>query len=163
MNMPFQPSGRIRNVPLPELMQGLSEQRASGTLSVHRGPVRKSIFFKHGQIIFAISNDVQDRLGEVLVKSGFLTRENLEVALDLYRRNAGLKKIGAILVENGFVSPKQLFTGLKTQVKDIIYSLFLWDDAEYRFEERLAPDVIQLQLNLKEMIAEIVERIKREM
>ena len=97
----------------------------------------------------------------MLVKAGYLTRENLEKALALYRKNAGLKKIGAILVENKFVSPKNLFAGFKTQVKEIIYSLFLWDEAEYRFEEHIAPDVIQLQINLQELIAEIIERMKK--
>ena len=65
-------------------------------------------------------------------------------------------------MENGFVLPKDLFSGLKTQVKDIIYSLFLWNEAEYRFEEHLSPDIIQLHINLQELITEIIERIKQE-
>lgn len=160
--MSFPLSGNTQNTPLPEVLQNLQQSKVTGTLTIRRGTVKKRIYFKNGQIIFADSTDGRDRLGEVLVKAEFLSRENLETAIKLYQKNAGLKKIGAILVENGFISPKNLFAGLKTQVKDIIYSLFLWGDSDYHFEERLEDDIIQLQINLQELIMEIIERIKRE-
>jgi hypothetical protein len=155
-------SGNIREVPLPAILQDLQQEKATGALIVRCEGVEKCIFVKNGQIVFATSTNGQDRLGEMLVKAGLLSREHLEAALTVYRKNAGLKKIGAILVENGFVSPRDLFAGLKSQVKDILFSLFLWDEADYRFEERLPPDVIQLQFDLPELIKEIIERIKRE-
>jgi hypothetical protein len=160
--MAFQLSGNIQNIPLPAVLQDIHEARASGTFKIRRDGVEKSIYFRNGQIIFATSTDSHDRLGEILVSAGFLTRENLEAGLAIYRRNAGLKKIGAVLVENGYVSPKNLFVGLKTQVKDIIYSLFLWENAEYRFEENMPGDIIQLQINLPELISEIIDRIRKE-
>jgi len=160
--MSFPSSGNIREAPLPVILQELQKGKATGALTVRRGGVEKCIYVKNGQIVFANSTDGHDRLGEMLVKAGLLSREHLDAALKLYQKNAGFKKIGAILVENGFVSPRDLFAGLKTQVKDILTSLFLWDAAEYRFEERLPPDVIQLQFNLPELIREIIERIKRE-
>jgi hypothetical protein len=73
----------------------------------------------------------------------------------------GIKKLGAILVENGFISPKDLFNGLKAQVKGIIYNIFLWDDADYRFEGRLPADIIKLQIHLQDLIMEIIHRMKR--
>ena len=155
-------TGNIREVPLPDILQDLQQGRATGALVVRRSGAEKCIYVKNGQIVFATSTDMHDRLGEMLVKAGLLSREHLEAARTLYRKNAGIKKLGAILVENGFVSPRDLFTGLKTQVKDILCSLFLWEDAEYRFEDRLPPDVIQLQFNLPELITEIIERIKRD-
>ncbi|OGW46860.1 MAG: hypothetical protein A2078_09265 [Nitrospirae bacterium GWC2_57_9] len=159
--MPFQLSGDTNSVALPNVLQMLQYAAITGTLSVRLGSIEKSVHFKNGHIVFATSNDVQDRLGEVLVKAGFLTREDLEKGLVLFQKQR-LKKIGAILVENGYVSPKDLYLGLKMQVKDIIYSLFLWDVAEYRFAEQVPPDVIELQFNLQDLIAEIIARIKRE-
>jgi hypothetical protein len=73
-----------------------------------------------------------------------------------------LKRLGAILVEKGFLPPKELFRGLKIQVKEIIFSLFLWRDGEYQFEERLPPDILQLHIDFEELISEIIERIKAE-
>ncbi len=160
--MAFSLSGHTRDVTLPLVLQVLQLITATGTLTVRSGGVEKSVHVKNGQIIYASSTDGNDRLGEMLVKAGLLTRENLEVALQLFRKQAGIKKIGAILVENGFVTPKDLFAGLKTQVKTIIYSLFLWDDAEYRFEETLPAGIIQLQFNIEELIEEIILRMKQD-
>lgn len=160
MSIPL--SGTIQVTPLPDILEHLRQTKATGTLIVRGGAVAKSIYLKGGQIVFAASTDSGDRLGETLVRCCNLSRENLDRALALSNKSAGLKKLGAILVENGFLTPKDLFSGLKTQVKEIIYGLFLWNEGDYRFEERLPADVIQLQINIQDLIAEIIERIKRE-
>ncbi len=153
-------SGNIQGNPLSDILEDLRKRKATGTLTVKRDKVTKSIYVRDGQIVFATSTEVQDRLGEILVKTGKLTQENMDYALKLYNKSGGLKKMGAVLVENGLVTPKELFGGLKIQVKDIIYSLFLWQDGEYKFDERLPADIIQLQINFQELISEIIQRIK---
>jgi hypothetical protein len=158
--MLFQLSGNTRTVPLSAVLQVMQLLGVSGMLSVRGNAIEKCIHFRNGQIVFATSTDARDRLGEVLVKAGFLSQQNLEQGLVLFKKQAGFKKIGAILVENKFVSPKNLYAGLKTQVKDIIYSLFLWSDADFRFEENIATDILELQINMQELIAEIITRIK---
>lgn len=160
--MPTPLSGNIQEFPLPDVLEQLRHQKATGILTVRSNNIVKCIFLKEGQITFASSTDVSDRLGEMLVQSGKLKRQDLEHALGLYKKGAGLKKLGAILVENGMLSPKDLFGGLKSQVKNIIYSLFLWADGEYSFEDNLPSDMIQLQIDLQELITEIIQRIKQE-
>ncbi len=160
--MPVPLSGNIKQTPLPDVLEELRVLRATGTLEVLCEVSKKSVYFKDGQIIFAASTDAGDRLGEMLVKTGKLSRENLNTALKIHNRTAGIKKLGAIFVENGFVSPKDLFSGLKTQIKEIIYSLFLLEAAKYHFEVNLPPDTIQLQINIQELIVEIIQRIKQE-
>ncbi|HYA88337.1 MAG TPA: DUF4388 domain-containing protein [Nitrospirota bacterium] len=161
--MASSPSGNIQQKPLPDILEDLRQGKATGTLTVMRGTVAKCICLKGGRIVFATSTDVHDRLSEVLVKTGKVTKKNMDDAVSLYKKGGGLKKLGAVLVENGFIAPKELFGGLKNQVKEIIYSIFLWNDGEYKFEERLPPDFIQLQINFQELISEIIARIKHEM
>jgi Domain of unknown function (DUF4388) len=155
-------SGNIQEKPLSDILEGLRRRKATGTLTVKKADVAKSIYIRDGQIVFATSTEADDRLGEILVKMGKLTQESLDHALKLYSKNAGLKKLGAVMVENGLIAPKDLFGGLKIQVKDIIYSLFLWRDGEYRFVERLPTDIIQLRINFQELISEIIQRIKHD-
>jgi hypothetical protein len=155
-------SGKISFTPLVDVIDQLHQRKATGTLTVSSGDVKKCIFFKIGQIVFATSSSSHDRLGEILVKTGKLKRENLEHATQLYKKNAGSIKLGAILVENGFIASKDLFGGLKDQVKDIIFSLILLDDGDYQFEDSVPSDIIQLQFNLQDLIAEIIQRIKQE-
>jgi hypothetical protein len=160
MSIPL--SGNIEKIPLSDILEELRASKATGSLSLCRGDVEKCIYVKDGQIIFATSTDAHDRLGDSLVRAGKITKENLQHALQLYNKHAGLKKMGAILVESGLVPPKELFSGLKIQVKDIIFSLFLWRDGEFRFEKRLPSNVIHLHINIRELIAEIITRIRQE-
>ncbi len=149
-------------IPMPEILEDLRQNRVSGTLTVRSSDIEKCIYMRDGQIVFATSTGMHDRLGEILVKMGKLKRENLDHALRLWSKGAGLKKLGAVLVENGFVAPRDLFSGLKVQVKDIIFSLFLWTEGNYIFEERLPPDLIQLQIDFQELIRDIIQRIQKE-
>ncbi len=160
--MPLPDSGNIKSIPLSDILEDLRQRRATGTLTVRRGGTEKGIHIKDGQIIFATSTEARDRLGDSLVRAGKITKENLEQALQQYKKHAGLKKMGAILVESGLVPPKELFSGLKIQVKDIIFSLFLWPDGAFTFDKRLPSDIIQLQINFSELIAEIIARMRKE-
>jgi len=155
-------SGKISFTPLVDVLEQLRQRKATGTLTVSSGDVKKCIFIKIGQIVFATSTSSHDRLGETLVKTGKLTRENLEYATQLYKKNAGLKKLGAILVENRLIASKDLFGGLKDQVKDIIFSLILLDKGDFQFEDTLPSDIIPLQFNFQDLIAEIIQRMKQE-
>jgi len=98
-----------------------------------------------------------------MVKNGKITRSQLERSLDLHRKSAGLKKIGAIFVENGFISPKELFNGLKLQVRGIIHSLFLLTEGTYQFEERLPADTIPLQINMEDLLRDVIQQMKQGM
>jgi hypothetical protein len=158
----FPLSGNIQSTPLPMILESLQKEKATGTLIIRYRNIEKCIYIKDGQIIFAMSTDEHDRLCETLVKEGMIARGKMEAAIKVYSKNVGVKKLGAILVENGFISPKELFNGLKIQVKNIIYSLFLWEGAEYCFEGRLPDDIIKLQINLQDLLVEIIKRMKRE-
>jgi hypothetical protein len=155
-------SGKLSFTPLADVLEQLRQKKATGTLIVSDGMFKKCIYFKTGQIIFATSTSSHDRLGDVLVASGKLSQENLEYATQLHKKNLGLKQLGAILVENGLLSSKELFGGLKDQVKEIIFSLFLLREADYQFEDRLPVDMIRLHIDFQDLIAEIIQRIKRE-
>jgi len=160
--MPIPASGNIKTIPLSDILEDLRQRRATGTLTIRRGEIEKGIHVKDGQIIFATSTDARDRLADSLVRAGKITLENLAHALQLYKKHAGLKKMGAILVESGLLPPKELFSGLKIQVKDIIFSLFLWPDGAYRFDKQLPSDIIQLQINFSELITEIIARMRKD-
>ncbi len=154
--------GDIAETPLPDVLEALRRQKSTGTLMVRRDHAVKCIFINEGQIVFATSTEKEDRLGEILVKNGKLTRAQLEDALLLFEKKGGFKKFGAILVENGLLPPKELFTGLKIQVRDIIASLFLWQDGIYVFEKDVPSDIIHLHLDFQQLIADIIQKIKQE-
>src|SRR6185436_3424797 len=151
-------SGRLRDTKLPTLLRFLQRNKKTGILNIHRNDLDKSIYFKNGDIIFAISKYPDDRLGEVLLKMGKITLDQYETSVNLLRQTR--KRQGTILVEQGFITPKDLFTAVTYQVKEIIMSLFTWIEGDYLFSEGTLPseEVITLRLSTARLIYEGVHR-----
>ena len=49
------------------------QRKDTGVLVVRSGEITKNIFLESGSVIFASSNDRNDRLGEMLVRRGILS------------------------------------------------------------------------------------------
>jgi curved DNA-binding protein CbpA len=156
----FPSSGRIREYRLPALLQFLRRERKTGVLTLHRNDLNKSLYLQGGDIIFATSLYPDDRLGETLLKEGKINFKQYEVSVDLLKKTG--KKQGTLLVEQGFISPKELFEGVMLQVKEIILSLFTWIDGEYEFEEGPLPseEVVTLHISTADLIFGGISRIK---
>ncbi|MBI3811164.1 MAG: DUF4388 domain-containing protein [Nitrospirae bacterium] len=154
-------SGKLQNVALTHLLQTLLSSKATGILTLQHDEQEKSIYVRGGNIIFASSNVPEDRLGNILVHSGKLTQAQVEAALKF--KDATHKKFGAIIVELGYLAPKELFDGLKLQVKEIIHSLFCWDEGAYHFTPgNLPSQTIPLVLDPVQLISEIITRLQAE-
>ncbi len=154
-------SGRLPAVTLADLLQSLLSSKSSGILTLQHNGQEKSIYIKDGNIVFASSNLEGDRLGNILVHAGKLTPAQVDAALKV--KGAIHKKFGAIIVELGFLSPKELFDGLKLQVKEIIHSLFWWEEGAYHFTPGDLPrQAIPLALDPVQLISEIITRLQAE-
>lgn len=153
-------SGRIRAYRLPALLQFLRRERKTGVLTLQRNDLNKSIYLQDGDIIFATSLYPDDRLGETFLKAGKISFKQYEVSVDLLKKTG--KRQGTILVEQGFISPKELFEGVILQVKEIILSLFTWIDGDYEFKEGPLPseEVVTLHISTADLIFSGINRIK---
>jgi Domain of unknown function (DUF4388) len=154
-------SGTLKDSSLTDLLQNLLTSKATGTLTLQTDGQEKSIYLKDGNIIFASSNQSADRLGNILVRFGKMAQEQVDAALKF--KGATHKQFGAIVVELGFLPAKELFDGLKLQVREIIYSLFRWEKGIFRFTPgQLSPQTIPLVLDPIELISEIINRLQTE-
>lgn len=151
--------GNIREFPLSRVFIYLNRNRKTGTLIVDTHAFTKKVYIDKGDVIFASSTYEDDRLGEMLVKAGKITIEQYEDSVKLLKTTK--KRQGAILVELGYLTPKDLFWGVKYQVREIIYSLFPLDIGEYKFLEEEIPtnEVITLKMSTGNLIYEGVRRV----
>ncbi len=71
------------------------------------------------------------------------------------------KRQGAVLVELGYLKPKDLIWAVTHQVEEIILSLFHWEDGEFEFKEVALPseEVIILKLSAANLIYRGIKRI----
>jgi len=151
--------GNMQDTGLSKLLSYLNRNRKTGTLIVKTPVFVKKVYLEKGDAIFASSTYEDDRLGEMLIKAGKITMEQFDESVNLLKQTG--KRQGAILVELGYLTPKDLFWGVKYQVREIIYSLFLLEDAEYEFIDREIPaqEVITLKMSMGNLIYEGVKRI----
>ena len=152
-------TGNIKKISLIKILVYLNRNRMTGTLIVTTPVFTKKVYLMKGDAIFASSTYEDDRLGEMLIKAGKITLEQYDESVELLKKTG--KRQGAILVERGYLSPKDLFWGVKYQVKEIIYSLFQIEDATYEFQEGEIPqqEVITLKMSTGNLIYEGVKRI----
>lgn len=152
-------TGRLRNVRLPRILTFLSHHKKTGVLFVRRNDQDRSIYVREGDIIFSTSLYPDDRLGEILLKAGKITLNQYERSAELIQKTG--KRQGTLLVDQGAITPKDLFWAVTHQVREIIVSLFTWVDGEYRFEEGPLPteEIITLQMSTGRLILEGVKRI----
>jgi curved DNA-binding protein CbpA len=159
----------LKNFNFPEILIDLHRNRKTGTLTIDTADVMKKVYMDKGKAVFASSTDEDDRLGETLIKLGKITIDQYDRSVELLKETG--KRQGTILVELGYLTPKDLVLGVKSQVREIIYSLFEVEYAEYEFDEGQLPkrEVITLQMSMGDLIYEgmkrinNVVRIKREM
>ncbi|GBE01108.1 chaperone protein DnaJ [bacterium BMS3Bbin06] len=151
--------GNLKDHTLPFVLVRLNRERATGTLRVSTDLFTKKLYLNSGIVIFASSSYEDDRLGEMLLKSGKINLQQYKRSVELLKTTD--KRQGAILVELGYLSPKDLFRGVKYQVKEIIYSLFQLENGDFEFlpDEVPAEEVITLKLGMGKLIYEGIKRI----
>ncbi len=151
--------GSLREYSLPKILADLHRKRATGTLAVSTPNFTKKAYLVKGDAVFAASSYEDDRLGEMLLKAGKITVEQYDKSVEILKRTK--KRLGAILVDLGYLTPKDLFWGVKYQVKEIIYSLFQLEEGECEFVEGDVPtdEVITLKMSMGNLIHEGVKRI----
>ncbi|MCO5165446.1 MAG: PQQ-binding-like beta-propeller repeat protein [Planctomycetes bacterium] len=156
--------GNLEILNLSDIFQSLAMNRHSGTLVVNDGKREKKIYFAEGEITLLSSNRRQ-RLGEMLIASGKITEEDLDLALKLQKQSR--KKLGEILVEEGFCADEDIYKLVRMQIEEEIYDLFLWRKADFEFiadqipddMAREAPNLTRLALNTNSLIMEALRRL----
>jgi curved DNA-binding protein CbpA len=153
-------SGLLKLYTLSDILLDLQRSDFTGILEIENGPIQKSIYIKNGVMVFAFSNQEEDRLGEMMIRAGKLSTDRLYQALGISKATG--KRLGAVLVELGFLKPDELILILKYQVEEIILSLFTWEDGEIKFIDGPLPDeLILIKLSAANLIFRGIKRVNK--
>ncbi len=125
--------GTLGDFALTDILQLIGLQRKTGTLVLRRGGEEIVLGFEEGAVVFAErrGRNLEQRVGQLLVRTGKLTEERLQEALEIQRET--LQRLGHILVERGWIDRETLQAQLHLQITDTVYELFRWEDGEYDF------------------------------
>ena len=150
-------SAQVRAFPIADCLHLVHAAAKSGFLFFENEGHEKSVYLHRGEVVFASSNQIVDRLGECLLRSGVVTLEQHREAKRAYKPNT---QLGKILVERSFITPRELWNGVKAQVEEIVRSLFSYGAGTVHFwEGEVRPDnVVRLSLPTRRLIAEGLRR-----
>jgi hypothetical protein len=150
-------SADVGSFSLADVLHLLHASSKSGFFIFENGDHTKSVYLHRGEVVFATSNQKFDRLGECLVRSGAITSEQFNEAMKFYTPSS---HFGKILVERDFLTSRELWSGVKLQVEEIVRSLFAYESGSVLFwEGEIRPDnVVRLSLPTRRLIAEGLKR-----
>lgn len=130
--------GEIRSTTIPNLFHDLSTAGRSGVLTVIDRDVRKTVQFAKGTVLFASSNDRDDRLNQILLTANALPLRDLLKALTLALSTKD--RLGEVMVRMKMLSKPEVEKWVRHQVQEMIYTVFNWTRGQYSFDEKPAPE-----------------------
>ena len=150
--------GQLSQLPLPDILQWLRTSQATGVLTLVSGGARKALYMKLGRVVFASSNLPNDRLGEIMIREGKITVEEYDQSIKAISKG---RRQGKALVEMGALSPKDLWEGIQFQVREIVFSVFQWEDGHFHFEESNLPEKerITVDVDILDLILSGIRRV----
>jgi len=121
----------LTQTPLPDILVKMFRYKAPGRVDCRRAEMVKRIYIDHGSIVFATSNQIVESLGDRLLNSGRITRDQYNESLRRVRESG--KRHGVTLVEMGALTTAELFNAVREQIDAIMWSIFAWDFAHVTF------------------------------
>ncbi len=153
-------NGDLAEGVVPDLLRGIYVGRRNGTLHLVRGKERQSLRFRHGHIVNAHTNVLEERLGEMLVRRGLLSEADLARAAETVRDG---RRLGEVLGEMGLIDASRLEDAVALHVHEMLARVFAWHDGTYAFEEQAEGgpgEELTLKLSTGELILEAVQAVR---
>ena len=131
-----------------------------GQLHIVSSDAHRVLVIDGGALKSTKSDDPEDRLGDLLFRTGVLTRNQLEALV----AETGGKRLGQRMVERGFMTQEALFSHLQKQAQHVFNACLLVSDGVYAFlahpeDADATPPPHTVHLSLQGLLMEGVQRI----
>ncbi len=145
------------NSQVAEALRKLYLEKRTGVLLGEGEETKRSIMVRAGSLVGARSSLMDDRLGEVMIRRGKISRRQSEEAAKHIK--SGLK-LGEILVKLGYIEASDIDEMVRVQLVDIVCDLLLWPPARMVFTDMESVDAIvgQPPVSVADVIMEATRR-----
>ena len=152
--------GSLREASLPDVLQLLALGKKTGCLSIVHKSNFGSIYFTQGKICYASIVNRRDRLGDIMVKNGILSQEQLDRAIEAQRTHRDTR-VGELLVAQSAITRAQLESQVRLQIEQAVYALFTWSEGTFNFEPDARPESqdIVVSMNPESLLLEGARRV----
>jgi hypothetical protein len=122
-------------------MRAIYEGEKDGALISETAGAKRLVYFERGYLVGAKSELVEERLGEVIVGEGGVTRKQLEEATRFIRSG---RKLGRILVELGYLKSGQIETYVRRQIIRIASAILTSKSHRLAFSTMIPVEAVTL-------------------
>ncbi|MFN3740699.1 MAG: DUF4388 domain-containing protein [Thermodesulfovibrionales bacterium] len=145
-------AGDLNAYRLWDLLIGIKRAGKTGVIDIQSKEIKKTLYIKSGDPIFARSNIEDERLGEFLLKQGIITIDAYNHSVELMKKTG--KRQGVVLVEEGYLKVEELPRLVRLQIEEIIKNAFKLLTGTFEFREGPLPtdEIITLKLSLANLI-----------
>ena len=124
--------GDLKNISMFDVLQTLHQNKQTGVLLVQRDGTTKKVFIDpDGVRVFFTRASRPLRLGEIFVRRGRITPQDVEILL--LQQKQSYRPMGELLVESGKVRQEEVDTVLRYHAEDEIYETFAWEHGTFAF------------------------------
>jgi uncharacterized protein involved in exopolysaccharide biosynthesis/Mrp family chromosome partitioning ATPase len=137
--------GTLNEYSVDDLFFLISLKKKTGNLLIRNEDQAFSAYFNNGVLIHIQDQNspVKNRIGTMLVNGGFITKNQLDDALQRHQRTG--QPLGYILVNAGYIGRDKLKGPLRLQNEEYIQKVFSWKKGFFAFK----PGIISAYENEK--------------
>ncbi len=144
--------GKLEKFDFSDILQMLSSSARSGKLALTHRAGQGVIVLRQGRIVYAASSAVRETLGTMLLCKGLIDEDGLGRGLELQRKAGHERRLGAILVDLGLISQRDLKLVIREQVEKVVLEMLGWHSGYFRFDELQLADCGEVEVDALEFL-----------
>jgi len=150
--------GALAETTVPDLFRSLVRSGETGIVSLDAVGRNDTIYFRDGKIIFAASSDPDMGLAEVLLRTGELSLQQYNDAME---KLVVSRRIGSLLCELGYLKPDELIRAVEKQASAIVLGSMAYRTGSYtvEFTGEFPDEIIPLPLPTERLVLDGVRGI----
>jgi hypothetical protein len=151
--------GTLAETTVPDLFRSLVRSSETAIVSLDAIGRTDAVYFKDGKVIFASSSDPDMGLGEILLRTGELDLKQYNHAME---RLVVSRRMGALLVELGYLQPDELMRAAEHQASAIVLNAMSYRTGSYtiEFTSSFPDEIVALPLATERLLLDGVHRIE---
>jgi CheY-like chemotaxis protein len=130
-------SGSLAEAPVPRLLGLAARSRLVGRLDFG-GDAPRSVFFDDGRVVGVSSAAPHERIEEVALRLGLITREQHRQAAPAATGLAS-RRAAVLLLDRGFLKPTELTALVRRRTEEVVFALFAETSARFRYAAARVP------------------------
>jgi hypothetical protein len=154
-------SGPLSQATLVQVLRALFVGRLTGRLTFVRDGERLDLRFISGHVVSGSSEPLAGRLGEIMARSGVLSRTDLDQSLEQAGREG--RRLGPVLVERHHATHTQIEEALRLQVRGVLFTAFFWRGGTFQFEPNdgspTGLEEVSARLSTAQLILEVINSL----